>query len=228
VEEMIDPYDEISRVGRSREQARVAYDRMSRWYDLFAGGFEAKHRAKGLRTLNPRPGEAMLEIGVGTGRSLVELAGAVGATGRVCGIDLSPGMLAIARKRITKAGLVGSAALARADAVRLPYQASSFDGIFMSFTLELFDTPEIQAVLAECRRVLRTGGRLCVTAMAKKPKAGLTTRLYERLHEMLPNILDCRPIYVQETVREAGFHVAETTAFSMFGLDGEVVLGERK
>ena len=74
---------EISRVWRSKDQARNAYDRLSRWYDLLAGWSERPARETGLGLLAAKPGETVLEIGFGTGTSLVKLAEAVGAGGRV-------------------------------------------------------------------------------------------------------------------------------------------------
>ena len=68
----------VSRVKRSREEARANYDRISRWYDLLEGYWEGKARHAGLALLSAKRGENILEIGYGTGHSLVSLANAVG------------------------------------------------------------------------------------------------------------------------------------------------------
>ena len=90
--------DTIERVPRTSQQAAASYTRLSKWYDRL-GGSEEQHIADGLRLLNVQPGEHALELGFGTGRSLIALAHAVGSTGRVYGIDLSPGMIAVAREQ---------------------------------------------------------------------------------------------------------------------------------
>jgi demethylmenaquinone methyltransferase/2-methoxy-6-polyprenyl-1,4-benzoquinol methylase len=113
------------------------------------------------------------------------------------------------------------------DAVQLPFENDFFDGIFIGFTLELFDTPEIPLVLSECLRTLRRAGRICVLAMSRKGKSNLITRLYEWLHEKLPQYVDCRPIYLQESLEEAGFRINNTTDVFLFGLRCELVLAEK-
>ncbi len=223
------PDDEtpISRVTRSKAEARTSYDKLSRWYDLLAGRSERKHREAGLEKLAVIPGETVLEIGFGTGHALLALARAVGDSGRVYGVDISKGMRGVARVRLEEAGLIDRVTLACGDAAELPYEDDFFDAVFMSFTLELFDTPEIPVVLGECRRVLRSGGRLCVVAMTKGEPPGVMERLYEWAHRRWPKYIDCRPIYASRAVEEAGFRVLDVAKLSMWGLSGEIVLGEK-
>lgn len=214
----------ISGVNRSRAEAQASYDRMSGWYDLLAGSSEKRYAEAGLELLSVRAGEQVLEIGSGTGHALVSLARAAGAG--VVGLDLSPGMLHIAGRTLQKANLLQDVGLVCADGLHLPFNRRCFDAIFMSFTLELFDTPEIPQVLAECRRVLRPGGRISVVAMAKRKESGLMVRLYEWAHANYTNYVDCRPIYVRESIESAGFTLSHAAAMVMFGLPVDVVLAE--
>ncbi len=185
---------QIRRVTRSKSEARVAYDRLSLIYDWLTGTSETPLMQLGLDILAVGKGESVLEIGSGTGKALVELVNQVGEFGCVYGIDLSHGMLRQARGRLLRMGKLHQVSLLQGDGVRLPYQSESFNSIFVSFTLELFDTPEIPLVLAECRRALKPGGRLGVVAMHKTEPPGLVVRLYEWFHDHFPAYADCRPI----------------------------------
>jgi ubiquinone/menaquinone biosynthesis C-methylase UbiE len=218
----------IRRVNRSKEAARVSYNRLSSWYDVIAGSTEKKYRDWGLEKLSAQAGEKILEIGYGTGHCLVSIAKAVGPTGRVVGVDISDGMLAIARERLQKEGLAEHADLQLGDAANLDFlEAGSLDGVFMSFTLELFDNPEIPRVLQECRRLLKTGGRIAVVSMTKTNPPGVAVRIYEWFHEYMPEYVDCRPIFARQALEQNGFVIQDVSTSSMWGLPVEIVLGQK-
>ena len=218
---------QVSRVTRSKADARASYDRMSRWYDLLTGRSEKRYREVGLQRLGAQEGEAILEIGFGTGRSILTLARSVGSSGRVHGIDISEGMCSVARSLVEKAGLDGRVELRCGDAAVLPYRPELFDAVFMSFTLELFDTPEIPTLLRECERVLRDDGRICVVGMSKKSPTAMT-RLYEWSHRRFPTFIDCRPIFIRETLADAGFRILHAEELPMWGLLVEVVVAQKQ
>ena len=215
---------DILRVTRSKEEARTSYDRLSRWYDLLTSS-EKKITGTGLQYLEPHPGKSILEVGFGTGQALIELGRAVSPGGKVFGVDISQGMRQVARKRIVKAGLDRTVELTSGDAVHLPFRDEAFEAVFMSFTLELFDTPDIPLVLTECRRVLRKGGRLGIVALVREKSRAV--RVYEWFHVHMPALVDCRPILAREAVEAAGLEVSTSEIKRVWGLPVEVIIARR-
>jgi demethylmenaquinone methyltransferase/2-methoxy-6-polyprenyl-1,4-benzoquinol methylase len=216
----------VLRVLQSKDQTRAFYNKISRVYDLLSERSEAPMRKAGLELLCARAGESVLEIGFGTGHSLVALAKAVGPNGTVFGLDLSDKMLQRAKMSLAKFNLFARTRLRCADATQLPYKANSMDAVFMSFTLELFDTPEIPTVLRECKRVLRPGGRIVVVWMSKDAKHDPLVGAFEWTHEHFPNFLDCRPIYVRVALEKAGFKI-ESALMKHMWIPVEIVRGAK-
>jgi len=213
----------------SREQTRQNYDRMSRWYDLFAGS-EKRFTQAGLQLLGVKNGERVLEIGFGTGHSLVALAERAGKSGLIAGVELSPGMIEVARQRLYPFGQKqaqvqeGSAEIIQGDGTLLPFNGDAFDGVFLSFTLELFSDEDILTVLDECHRILKREGRLGVVSLSKQDV--LACRLYERAHERWPVMLDCRPIELRKNLETSGFRVQALKVETMWGLPVDVSLSK--
>jgi ubiquinone/menaquinone biosynthesis C-methylase UbiE len=208
----------VEPVQRPAAKARATYDRVAAVYDLAENPFERRARSRGLALLAARPGERVLEIGPGTGHALAALAHSVGPAGRVTGVDLSARMLGRSRRRVTRAGHPGRIGLIQGDAHRLPLAAGVFDAVFMSFVLELIDTPQIPLVLDECRRILRPGGRLAVVSLQLTRPPPVMTRLYLAARRHLPAVLDCRPLPVPELLTATGWHLQARQPLSLSGL----------
>ncbi len=216
----------VLRVLRTRDEARAFYNKIARVYDFLSESTEEPMRKFGLDQLDVRDGERVLEIGFGTGTSLVELARMVGSHGKVLGVDIADQMLDVARQKLREKLLEDRVELICGDATTLPYLSDSVDAIFTSFTLELFDTPEIPVVLAECKRVLRPGARLVVVSMSKEGENGAIVHMFEWTHKHFPNFLDCRPIFVQRAVQAAGFQIESAERKTMW-VPVEIVLGRK-
>jgi ubiquinone/menaquinone biosynthesis C-methylase UbiE len=213
-------------VFQSRSQTKAYYNKISRFYDLLSDRSEAPMRKAGLDLLQACLGERILEIGFGTGHTLISLAKAVGPQGQVFGVDLSDRMVKIAKENLANSGMLDRARLRCCDAARLPYSAGTMDAVFMSFALELFDTPEIPAVLGECKRVLRQEGRIVVVGMSKEDERDAIVGVFEWTHKHFPNFIDCRPIYVRQALADAGFKIQKALMKRMW-IPVEIVLGTK-
>ncbi len=205
-------------LSRGKQDAKQFYDRASGWYGHIAEPFERKSAEMALEHLAIQTGEIVLEIGFGTGYCLQRIAQLVGQEGKACGIDISEGMLQVTKRRLAKAGLIDRVELCCGDATRLPYDDGIFDAVFMSFTLELFDDFEIPRVLQEIERVLKPSGRLGVVSMSRSYGESMALRLYKWAHKKWPKYIDCRPIYVEDSLRDAGYNIRGTEKARLIGL----------
>lgn len=217
---------ELENVTRSKSQARRSYDRMSRFYDFMAGSSEWKLTRSGLEMLDPQPGERILEIGAGTGRALVYMSKKVGPGGCCIGLDISRGMLSVAHRRLQREAPLPNTSLVQADGARPPFPDDVMDAIFLSFTLELFDTPELVPLLEYCRRLLKPDGRLQVVALARPKPPGLIVRIYEFFHRLMPSFVDCRPIPTHALLSGAHFSIRTVQRISMWGLPVDVICAQ--
>lgn len=199
------------------------YDRLAPIYGPMTGWWERPVRDRGIDMLDLAPGEAVLEVGCGPGAALPALAGSVAPAGEVCGVDISWKMCERAIGRVRRHHLQVPVAVVRGDARRLPFAPGRFDAGLMSFTLELFGDSEIPVVLSEVVRVLRPGGRLAVVSLTADGPDTAMRWVYRKAHRRFPDLLDCRPIPVAGTIREAGLRVEVAERASLGGLPVEVV-----
>ena len=112
-----------------------------------------------LKELRPSEGDTVLELAAGVGETGLQAAAALGERGRLITTDLSPAMLAAARRRGDELG-VENVTYEVMDAEHLPLETDSVDGVLCRFGYMLME--DQAAALAETRRVLRSGGRLAL------------------------------------------------------------------
>jgi len=193
---------------RVKGDIKTIYSKLSKIYAFIEEKFEKEIRTKGLTLLNLREGENVLEIGFGTGSTLVEMVKAVGAEGKVYGIDLTPKMVELARNKLMRHKFLRRVEICEGDARDMPYENKKFDAIYLASTLELFDTPDIPKVLNEVKRVLKPTGRICVISIPKENhENSFALKMYEWFHKMFPKYASCRPIYVEDSIKEGGYEI---------------------
>jgi phosphatidylethanolamine/phosphatidyl-N-methylethanolamine N-methyltransferase len=122
-------------------------------YDRLFGRVFQAGRETVVRSLDIRPGERVLEVGVGTGLCLPLFPHHCS----LAAVDLSQGMLDKARERVRRLGLE-HVALARMDAGRMAFPDNSFDLVFAAYVITA--VPDYREVMQEITRVSRSGARI--------------------------------------------------------------------
>ena len=116
-----------------------------------------RRRTRLLQVLALKPGEHVLDIGSGPGHYALEMAAAVGDSGRVAGVDTSPNSIETAQRRCT--GLANVSFSLR-NATDLPFDEATFDAAISTQTFEYL--PNVGEALLEVFRVLKPGGRALI------------------------------------------------------------------
>jgi ubiquinone/menaquinone biosynthesis C-methylase UbiE len=189
---------------------RVDYDRLASAYDA---RYEANRRSAtgaALRALvEAQQAEWVLEVGCGTGHWLQELAPLVLFA---CGLDLSSGMLRLARGKAPSLGLT------RGRAARLCFADATFDLVYCVNAIHHFGRP--RAFVAEARRTLRPGGTLAVIGMDPRGQQN-KWYVYDYFEGVYERDLRRFPSWgtVMDWMVEQGFAEVECRVVERFGDD---------
>jgi ubiquinone/menaquinone biosynthesis C-methylase UbiE len=133
------------------------WDTRAETYDETRFDYFRWMQRKALGFLDLKAGIRFLDLGCGTGYAVRYVAAEVRHEGFFCGIDISPRMIEVARE---KSGGFTCMRFEVANAEELPFGADSFDAVLCTNSFHHYAHPSM--VLAEARRVLRTGGRFCI------------------------------------------------------------------
>ena len=195
------------RIVSSSKDIKKAYSRLSYIYGIFESFFENKLRKRSLDLLEVNKGDLVLEIGFGTGYNLIELAKLVGDNGKVYGIDLTPEMIEISKKRLKKNNLEKRVKLVQGSATKLPFGGNSFNIVYVSNVLELFSDKDIKKVLKEIKRVLKINGKVCVIDVAKTGyENSKSLKLYLWFNKKFPSYTSS-PIDAEKYLKNSGFNI---------------------
>lgn len=170
-------------------QQKAAWDDSAegwkRWWPTFERAAQTVNDRL-VELANVHPGNRVLDIATGSGEPALTAARAVGQAGRVVAVDMSPGMLAIARERVDAAGLK-NVELVESDAEALKLDPHSFDAVLCRWGLMFM--PDLDGVVRAMHRALKPGGRIATavwSAADKVPMCGLARDAIQRITGITP------------------------------------------
>jgi len=154
---------------------------------LVTHGRERELRDRMIALAEVQAGDAVLDVGCGTGTLAIAAWRRVGQIGLVCGIDASPPMIARARRKAAKAGAQVQFDVAAAE--DLPFPDDRFDVVLSTLMLHHLPRTTGQRCAAEIRRVLKPGGRVLAVDFGRGEQRGLLSHFHRHGHVDLKDIV---------------------------------------
>jgi ubiquinone/menaquinone biosynthesis C-methylase UbiE len=177
-------------------------------------GRERQLRDNTVKLAGVQPGNSVLEIGCATGSLTLAAKQAAGPGGRVCAIDIIPGMIEYSRNKAREAGVDIQFQTGSIDSI--PFPDNQFDVVMCSFMIfHMSETTRMKG-LAEIWRVLKPGGRLFIADLAL-PRQPFQRFIAEKFlgFSQLPELSELLPV-----LKQKGFDSIETgsSAFRIVGI----------
>ncbi len=170
---------------------------------------------------NLKPGEKVLDVACGPGIPSLIAAPLVMPGGTITGIDLAPGMVALAGEKARLRG-IRNVSFMEGDAENLPFPDGSFDVVLCNHGL--VHTTDRKKTLREMRRVLKKTGRLALSAWSTPDKACVIGIVARAIREIWPQaIVPGAPMWfdfgaegdLEKVLDETGFAGTKTTRFTI-------------
>lgn len=162
--EEIKPYNgeggKAKQVEEMFDSIAPAYDFMNRAMTL---GIDRWWRCVAVRMVGKTHPQHILDVATGTGDFAIDLYRKLQPQ-QVVGIDLSQGMLDVAREKIARRGLSDAITVQQGDCLALPFEDGSFDAVTVAFGVRNFE--HLLQGYKEMHRVLEPGGTLCVVELS--------------------------------------------------------------
>ena len=165
---IIKPYKDSS-LGK-KDQVATMFNNISKNYDdlnrVISFGIDISWRKKVVQIVSKNNPQQILDIATGTG-DLALMMSTLGSE-KIIGLDISEGMLAVGKEKISKAQLNDKIEMVVGDSEDIPYADNTFDAITVSFGVRNF--ANLDKGLGEIRRVLKPGGILVILETSNPTK----------------------------------------------------------
>ncbi len=209
------------------------YDRAAPLYPLTALLFHSRAHRRAVELAGSLEGRTVLEVAVGSGDLFRKLLKR-NRTGLSVGVDLSPGMVSVAKKRLNGAhGRNGSRnnghgqfSLQAVDARQMPFAADTFDALFNCYMFCVLSPDDIRRTLSEFHRVLRPGGKLLMVNDGEGSPA--FNAIYGHLGSAVPSYWGRRVApEVPGFLEDGGFRIRHHEVVSQTFYPSSVILADR-
>lgn len=214
----------------SRDQVRAFYDRFGKTQDL-QSFYEHPATNALIAHANFEGAASVFELGCGTG-SFAEglLANHLPATAAYTGMDISPKMVSLTRKRLEGYGDRAQVMISDGS-LRFDYPAGSFDRFIANYVADLLPAGDIMEVVQEAHRLLSPDGKLCLVSLThgNTPISRAVSSLWSRLCALSPTLVGgCRPITLERYIDPAEWQGSHLSQLSAFGISSQVLVATKK
>lgn len=181
----IKPYK--SKEGGKKEQVADMFNNISKTYDvlnrMMTMGIDTIWRKKAIKSLRDLNPQLILDVATGTGDFALETMRILKPE-KIIGVDISAGMLEVAKEKIAKKGLSASIETQLGDSESLQFEDNTFDAVTVAFGVRNFEN--LEQGLADIRRVLKPGGRAVVLELSNPTKFPVKQFYHFWFHKMTP------------------------------------------
>ena len=222
--EKITPYHD--QTVTKKEQVATMFNNISGTYDFLnhfmSLGIDIIWRKKAIRQLKAEQPKSILDVATGTGDFAFE-AIKILKPNKVTGVDISAGMLEVAKRKIRERKLEHVFSVRLGDSEKLPFDDNQFDAITVAYGVRNYEN--LERGLADMRRVLKPGGKIVILEFSK-PRRFPVKQLYNFYFKYITPFLgklfskDARAYqYLPESVAAFPDGVAFTQLMERVGFD---------
>jgi ubiquinone/menaquinone biosynthesis C-methylase UbiE len=205
----------------SQSEIPGVYDSLSKTYDIWGKLAETRARSRAIELADINDGQHILEVAVGTGLGFYEIVQR-NPNGANIGVDISPGMLQKAEKRLGKLA-AANYELKIGNAFNLEEETGSVDLLVNNYMFDLIAFDEMDGILEEFKRVLKKGGKLILVNMTEGRSFGCG--IYSLLYRISPKAFGgCRGVKLADKLQQNGFEVKTREYYQQWLFPSEVIL----